>query len=100
MDFTGKKVLVIGMARSGFAAAKALLDMGAAVTVTDKRPQADFQDKLDAISGCELYFGQDPDDIIPGKDLIVISPGVPIDSPFLDKARVMGIKIIGEIELA
>jgi UDP-N-acetylmuramoylalanine--D-glutamate ligase len=50
--------------------------------------------------GISLYLGKNPDDIVEGFDVIVISPGVPCDLPFLNKAREAGIPVWGEIELA
>ncbi len=91
-----KKVLVCGVARSGIAAAKLLKEQGYDVTLQDIKPEVSLPDDLDV----QLILGRNPDDVISQQDLIVISPGIPFDLPFLEKARSLGIRVIGEIELA
>jgi UDP-N-acetylmuramoylalanine--D-glutamate ligase len=103
MDYTDVKALVCGVARSGIAAAGLLKRNGAEVTLQDLKTE----DKLSAedlktikAMGVELYLGKNPDDIIDNFDVVVLSPGLPTDLPFITKARELGIKVIGEIELA
>ncbi len=103
MDVKNKKVLVSGIAKSGIAAAHLLRKFGADVIIQD----AKTEDKLDRetlngleAEGIELYLGTNPDDIIADMDMLVMSPGVPTDLPFVNKARKLGIEVIGEIELA
>ncbi|MCL2702667.1 MAG: UDP-N-acetylmuramoyl-L-alanine--D-glutamate ligase [Defluviitaleaceae bacterium] len=104
-DFRGRKVLVCGLARSGFAAAKLLLSGGAAVTVSDKLPYAAFSAKKLAYAeelsaaGAKFLFGQSPEPVVGGFHYIVISPGIPIDSGFILRAKELGIPVIGELEL-
>ena len=63
MNVNGKRVLVCGMARSGIAAAKLLLSLGAQVTITDTKPEADFGGALDELRapGCVFALGQAAD---------------------------------------
>ena len=76
MNVNGKRVLVCGMARSGIAAAKLLLSLGAQVTITDTKPEADFGGALDELRapGCVFALGQAADALIAGQDMMIISP--------------------------
>ena len=78
MNVNGKRVLVCGMARSGIAAAKLLLSLGAQVTITDTKPEADFGGALDELRapGCVFALGQAADALIAGQDMMIISPGI------------------------
>lgn len=102
MDFKDKKVLVSGVAKSGVSAAYLLKKLGANVIIQD----AKTEDKLGNVvtelknNGIALYLGSNPDDIIENMDILVMSPGVPTDLPFVNKAREKNIPVIGEIELA
>lgn len=100
-DFAGKRVTVIGMARSGIAAARALHGMGAKITVTDAKPLHQLADQIQALgsTGIAVVAGGHPEHILTETDLIVISPGVP-KIPQLLAARRQGVKIISELELA
>jgi len=103
MEIKGRTVLVVGLARSGVSAARLLSEMGARVLVSDRKNEADIIDavsELKSSANCEFYLGQDPDGLLNQVDLIVISPGVPVDSPFILKAAGMGIEVISEVELA
>jgi UDP-N-acetylmuramoylalanine--D-glutamate ligase len=99
-DFRGKKVTVVGLARSGAAAARVLDALGAIVTVTDKKPL----DQLTALttllgSGIAVEAGGHPERTFVEADLIVLSPGVPKIAPVLQAQR-RGVKVISELELA
>lgn len=101
MNFRNKKVTVVGLARSGAGAANLLHSLGAAVTVTDSKPESAlkaFTERLSA--GVRAVLGSHPDELFTGADLIVISPGVPLTAPPLVKAAKSGIPVIGELELA
>ncbi len=94
-----KKVLIIGMARSGIAAAEVLIGMGCKVTVNDSKPLEKLEG-LERLSGkCEFALGCKPDALIENADYIVISPSVPPTIPALVKAQEMGIPVYTEIEL-
>lgn len=97
--FKGKNVLVVGLARSGIAAARALKDLGAAVTVTDKKPIDELGPQIEALGkGFTIVAGGHPERIFFDADVIVLSPGVP-KIPQLLAAKQRGVKIIGELEL-
>ncbi|MCL2547571.1 MAG: UDP-N-acetylmuramoyl-L-alanine--D-glutamate ligase [Symbiobacteriaceae bacterium] len=103
MIFNGKKVLVLGAARSGVSAAKVLKEAGAQVTVNDTaeadRLTADIAEL--ATEGISLISGSHPLSLLEdGYDLIVKNPGIPPSIPFLQEARNKGITILSEIELA
>ena len=96
------RVLVVGMARSGIAAASLLLREGAVPLLNDTKTMDAFGHDLDAFlhTTCEFHLGEDPVGLLPGCGLAVISPGVPIDAPVVIKANKLGIPLIGEMELA
>jgi UDP-N-acetylmuramoylalanine--D-glutamate ligase len=102
MPVQGKRVLIVGLARTGLAAAKALARRGAYVTVTDARPpwelRADLGDLLTHQIGMEL--GLHRDSTFLKQDFIVVSPGVLPDMPQLAAARARGIPVVSEVEVA
>jgi UDP-N-acetylmuramoylalanine--D-glutamate ligase len=100
-EFTvrGKRVVVVGGAASGVAAARLLVDRGAAVTLTDLRPALEQGPELAAL-GVSIALGSHPESLLTGSDLVVLSPGVPADQPSVAAARAAGVPVIGEIELA
>ncbi len=102
MELKDKKVLVIGMAKSGISAALYCNKKGADVTVSDSKTKEELKDVLEPIykTDIKLELGKKADDLIDGKDLIIISPGVPRDISSLIKADKLNIPVIGEIELA
>lgn len=94
-----KTVLVIGMARSGIAAAPVLKQLGYHVILNDSQP-ADALSGLHALdlSQYECCLGCPPDALVDRADLIVISPSVPLNLPYADKARAQGKEVIAELE--
>lgn len=96
---TGQRVLVVGAARSGVAAALLLVRRGASVTLTDRKAAIADRDALDA-AGVALELGGHRPGSFSGADLVVLSPGVPIELPELSLARAAGVPVIGELELA
>ena len=102
MEIRGKKVLVVGLARSGLAAVHWLSDHGAVVTVTDMRAPSAFSKEIPELLhrkvGLELGLHQESTFL--RQDLIVVSPGVPADLPVLDQARQQGVPVVPEIEVA
>lgn len=102
MNFEHKKVLVVGMARSGVAAAQLLRASGAEVTVNDSKTEEELGQQLKPLEGLQVErrFGCGAMDLLEGKDCLVISPGIPDTVPFVVKAKEMGIYVIGELELA
>jgi UDP-N-acetylmuramoylalanine--D-glutamate ligase len=95
----GKRVVVVGAARSGVAAAELLVRRGANVTLTDLRPEIEDEERLRSV-GVTLELGGHDATTLMSADLIVLSPGVPPRIPVLDAARRAGIPITGELELA
>ena len=99
----GKKVMILGMARSGVAAAKLLSEKGALVRINDLKTREQLGDALKPLEGLaniEWRLGEKPDELLYGMDMLVISPGVPIESPIVKKAESLGVEVIGEIELS
>ena len=95
----GKRVTVVGAARSGIAAAELLVRRGASVTLTDTRDELEEEDQL-RTAGVELELGGHQEDTLTGADLIVMSPGVPTRQPAIEAARRAGVEVVGELELA
>ena len=102
MNYEKKKVLVVGMARSGVAAAQLLRASGAEVTVNDSKTEEELGQQLKPLEGLQLErrFGCAAAELLEGKDCLVISPGIPDSAPFVVRAKEMGIYVIGELELA
>jgi UDP-N-acetylmuramoylalanine--D-glutamate ligase len=100
-EFTvrGIRVVVVGGAASGVAAARLLVERGAAVTVTDLRPALEQGRDLAAL-GVSLALGSHPERLLVESDLVVLSPGVPAGQPSVAAARAAGVAVIGEVELA
>lgn len=99
-DFTGKRVTVVGMARSGIAAARVLHAYGARVTITDKKPLGQLAQQIAALGTGDIVIeaGGHPDRIFIEADLIVLSPGVP-KIPQVLAAHRHGVRVISELEL-
>ncbi|HSB08387.1 MAG TPA: UDP-N-acetylmuramoyl-L-alanine--D-glutamate ligase [Blastocatellia bacterium] len=102
MTVQGKKVLVVGTARSGVAAARLLLSRGAVVIANDAKRESDIGEAAEELRklGAILSLGGHPESLFVDADLIVLSPGVPADLAPLEAARRAGIEIISEPELA
>lgn len=100
MDFKGKKILVVGLARSGMAAIKVLKSLGAEVTLSESRKREDIKE-IDVLNelGVETV-GQTAEVFEGDYDLCVKNPGVPFRSANMKKLEERGIQIITEIELA
>jgi UDP-N-acetylmuramoylalanine--D-glutamate ligase len=100
-DFKSKKVTVVGLARSGVAAARALDSLGAIVTVTDKKPMEQLATQVKTLGSSRIRVeaGGHPDRLFSEADIIVLSPGVP-KMPQIIAARQRGITVISELELA
>lgn len=102
VELKGKRVLVVGLARTGIATALFCAARGARVTASEERDEtqvAEAAAKLRAV-GVELELGGHRCETFLAQDLIIPSPGVPADAPFLAAARQQGIPVWSEIELA
>src|SRR5262249_42148790 len=102
MELKNRRVLVVGLGRSGVASAFFLQDRGAKVTVPDEKSEAQLQNEIAALldRGVSIETGRHGERTFRDQDLIVVSPGVPSDQPQLQHARTLGIPVIGEVELA
>ena len=102
MELKGKKVLVVGLGKSGLAAALFLRRRGAQVTVSDLRSAQALSKEIPSLleAGILVEAGGHGLLTFRRQDLIVVSPGVPLSTPELVKVRQLGLPIIGELELA
>ncbi len=96
----GKRVLVVGLGKSGRAAAEFVHSRGSKVTLGDEKPLAFMPDAAVFATRLGLEFEQLSEATKPEFDLLIQSPGVPLEKSYFDKARQAGVKIIGEVELA
>jgi UDP-N-acetylmuramoylalanine--D-glutamate ligase len=102
MDLKQKRVLVVGLGRSGVASAVFLQSRGARVTVSDSKAEGQLRNEIPALldKGITVETGGHGERTFRDQDLIVVSPGVPYDVPQLVQARELAVPVIGEIELA
>jgi UDP-N-acetylmuramoylalanine--D-glutamate ligase len=104
VEIKGKRVLIVGLGKSGVAAALFMQARGARVTVSDAKAEDELQLRGDIPQllekGIAVETGGHGERTFRNQDLIVVSPGVPINVPHLEQARALGIPVVGEIELA
>ncbi len=102
MELAGQRVLVVGLGKSGVAAAFFLEEKGARVTVSDAKTEDQLRELIPALldRGIVVEAGRHGERTFRDQDLIVVSPGVPYDEPHLQQARALGVPVIGEVELA
>ena len=103
MDLTGKKVLVFGSGKSGTGAADLLGQVGACPVIYDGNPEIDKEavvHKISHVKNVEVYAGELPEEVRKSLDLVVLSPGVPIDLPLVRSFYGQGLPVWGEVELA
>lgn len=102
MELKNKDILVVGLAKTGVSCARFLAAKGAKVTVTDMRSESALVAQLAELAKYEIVHELERHDeaTFCASDLIVVSPGVPMDLPQLVAARYAGVEIISEIELA
>lgn len=102
MEVTGKQITIIGMAKSGLAAAEFLASRGAKVLVSDSKPAEKLASEINFLNSHNINSetgGHSKNGLL-NADLIIVSPGVPLEIAPLVEARNAGKKLIGEIELA
>lgn len=98
----GKKCLVIGSGISGIGSLELLEHMGAEVTLYDsneKLTESDLRGRLPLKSSAVCVAGKLPEAVLGNTDTVILSPGVPVDAPIVEKMREQGAGIMGEIEL-
>jgi UDP-N-acetylmuramoylalanine--D-glutamate ligase len=102
LELAGKKVLIIGAARSGIAAARFLVERGAIVALNDQKPLEAWSDEALALkeTGVGLLPGEAPSWLLDQIELVVVSPGVPATIIPIRYAERAGAEVIGEVELA
>jgi len=100
VNIEGANVLVVGLARSGLGAIELLHAKGARVTATDQKPLELLGPPAARLKDWGVPFQLQAPDVFEGRDLVVVSPGVPWDLDELEHARQAGIRVIGEVELA
>jgi UDP-N-acetylmuramoylalanine--D-glutamate ligase len=102
MELKDKRVLVVGLGKSGVASALFMKARGARVTVSDAKSGDELRNEIPALldNGITVETGGHGERTFREQDLIVVSPGVPVDAPLLQQARALGEVVIGEIELA
>lgn len=102
MDLKNKNVLLVGLAKTGVSTIKKLNKLGANIIVNDIKPKEKLEgiiEEIDNLDNIEYVLGKHLENI-ENIDLTIVSPGVPLDLPFIEKIKSKGIKIIGEVELA
>jgi UDP-N-acetylmuramoylalanine--D-glutamate ligase len=101
LELAGKTVVVVGLARSGVAAAELLAGHGARVVATDSKPEGELAQEAVSLrdKGVRLEAGGHRAETFRRADLVVVSPGVPWNAPELEEARAAGVSVIGELEL-
>jgi len=95
-----KKVLIVGLKKSGMASAELLVRQGASVSATDLKGLDQLPGAYEFVSRLGIPFRRQDSETFQGYDLIVLSPDVPADLPQLEEARRRGTQVIGEVELA
>lgn len=102
LKFKGKKVLVVGLGKSGQSAARYLHDQGAKVTISDTKSKAELSDAIKNLADLKVEFdlGKHNPKTFTSQELIVLSPGVPSNIEALTEARAQGIQIVNDIDLA
>ena len=91
VELAGKRVLVVGLARSGLAAAEVLSREGASVVGFDRNEEVDTGRLLEL--GVEVHLGREEETLLQGIDLVVKSPGVPGETPLVAGARRRGLPV-------
>lgn len=102
LELKDKKVLVVGMARSGCAAAALLHRQGAKVTITDIKAAGDLSASIEKLEplGITIETGGHHPDSLKSAELVVLSPGVYLEQPIMQEALALNIPVISELELA
>lgn len=102
--FSNQKILILGMARSGYEAAKVLIERGCEVVLNDNKSVDQMEqaqvEELEKL-GVRLVFGSHPEDLLDSSfHYLIKNPGVPIDHSYVEKAKELKIPVINEVEMA
>jgi UDP-N-acetylmuramoylalanine--D-glutamate ligase len=102
MRVSGRSALVVGLGKSGVAAARLLADRGASVAVADDKDETAIAPALQELRSVApaTFLGGIREEAFRGRDLVVVSPGVPLANPSIAQARSRGVEVIAEVELA
>ncbi len=103
MEFLNKNILVVGFGKSGLSVSRYLLSRGAYVTINDLKPEGDLDRKLLTEAkdlGARFETGEHRIETFLGSDMIIVSPGVPLDIEGIRAARSKKVPVLGELELA
>jgi UDP-N-acetylmuramoylalanine--D-glutamate ligase len=102
IDVKGKKIMVVGLSKTGVSLVKYLVELGAEVTISDHKSPAELAGSLELIEGINVHFdlgGHTPKAML-AQELIILSPGVSPELKIFDYARQNGVKVTGELEFA
>lgn len=102
MDLADKRILLVGIAKTGISTVKYLNKLGAHVVLNDVKTKEDLKDilsELNNMDNIEYILGEHPKNV-EDIDMAVVSPGVPLDLPFIQNLYALGKEVIGEVELA
>ncbi|MCI0364062.1 MAG: hypothetical protein L0219_09295, partial [Phycisphaerales bacterium] len=99
-ELRGKRVVVMGMERSGLAVVEFLLTREASVLAVDAKPLAELPQAAQFLERWGVEFARQSSAVFEHAGLVVLSPGVPADLPEIEAARRDGVEVIGEVELA
>lgn len=102
MDWSGKKILVVGAGISGFAAARLAKKFGAEVMLSDAKAESEIKGDCSALreAGIVLSFGPQQESLLDGVDMVIVSPAVPERIPLIQAAYSRDIRVLTEVELA
>jgi UDP-N-acetylmuramoylalanine--D-glutamate ligase len=100
-DLSGRRVVILGLARQGTALARFLSQAGARVTVSDLRKEAELADRIAELADLPVEFvlGKHPKRLLDGADLLCLSGGVPVDAPIVAAAQKRGIPLSNDAQL-
>jgi len=100
--YAGKRITIFGANRSGIAIARLLFDLGAIISLTDTRDSGALSKEISQLDGLPIqyYLGGHDEACIANAELIVVSPGVPLDIPILVEGKKREIPILGELEIS
>lgn len=99
---TGKKIMIVGLSKTGVSLVKFLVEKGAEVTVSDHKSPAELATALEQIEGLNVHYdlgGHTPKAML-AQEMIILSPGVSPEMKIFDYARQNGVKVTGELEFA